>query len=537
MQPTERVSALRGGFRWSLSLGGLALFVLAVLALSGPGRIDIVDGQARYLVARSLVDHGEPAVREPGFWWSVLPGRDGRLYSAYRFPHSLAGVPAILLADATGPVSEPRRQFFFSLVGAALGAVLAVVYAMWFRGQGHSPASSAGWALAGIFCTPNWFYATSTFDDLLGEVFLVAAVGLAWWGRGARPFLGAALAGLALGLAANVKQPLGLFALPLLALVFAPGRPWRTGLGAAALLLGGLALCLGAYQGYEWYKFPPESRAAHAELLARYVPPWPGNTTAGLCGLLLSPAAGVLWYCPPVALGLTGMYLWRRREQRFVLALAVACAGFTVFVSTMTIFKGDPCWGPRYLTPLIGVLWLFVPTAAGAWPARHTRLLLALGVVVQLLGLSVDPHRLYVHHSLPSAFYFGHEWVYFHPAVSHLVNRPREIREILQDDGRGTTTFGPAPLATSAPPVLEEMDRGPEAVRKYRILASLRPWWVSQRWLEPTERPVALGPTAALLGALALLGGLPLIVLCRARPPEEEAPELPSRAEQKVTSP
>src|SRR5262249_5280328 len=150
------------------------------------------------------------------------------------------------------------------------------------------PAAAVGWAVAGIFCTPNWFYATSTFDDLLGTLFVVMAIALAWWGREARPRTGAALSGLALGLAVNAKQPLGIFVLPVLALVCAPHRPWRTRLGGGGLVLGGLVLGLAAYKGYEWYKFPPGTTDDHARLLAAYVHAWPGNTLAGLFGLLFS---------------------------------------------------------------------------------------------------------------------------------------------------------------------------------------------------------------------------------------------------------
>src|SRR5437868_8284213 len=88
---------------WPVALLGLFLTVFAVLALSGPGRIDIIDGQARYEVARSLVDHGDVVVRDPGIWFPLARGRGGNVYCAYRLPHSVLGVPAILLADATGP--------------------------------------------------------------------------------------------------------------------------------------------------------------------------------------------------------------------------------------------------------------------------------------------------------------------------------------------------------------------------------------------------------------------------------------------------
>ena len=51
--------------RWWMALAGLFLSVFAVVALSGPGRIDIIDGRVRYEVARSLVDHGDVDIQDP----------------------------------------------------------------------------------------------------------------------------------------------------------------------------------------------------------------------------------------------------------------------------------------------------------------------------------------------------------------------------------------------------------------------------------------------------------------------------------------
>src|SRR5262249_3045515 len=188
---------------WCAAVAGLSLFVFALVALSGPGRIDIVDGQTRYEVARSLVDHGDSIIRNDQVWFWVFPGRDGRPYTKYRFPQSGLGVPAILLADAFGPVTETRRRFYFSLSGAVVCAILAAAYAVWFRRRGLSVHAAIFWAGAGIFCTPNWFYGTSTFDDILGSAVLVLAFVVAFLSRQRHTVLGAAAAGILLGLAFN----------------------------------------------------------------------------------------------------------------------------------------------------------------------------------------------------------------------------------------------------------------------------------------------------------------------------------------------
>lgn len=491
--------------RRRLTLFGLFLFVSSAVALCGPGRIDIVDGQTRYEVARSLVDHGDDVIRDDRVWFGVFPGRDGRPYTYYRFPQSAVGVLAILCSDATGPVSEGRRHFFFTLTGAVACGLLAVIYAGLFRHLGHTSKAALLWAWAGIFCTPSWFYGTSTYDDILGTVAVTLAVAIALMSRHRKPLRGALAAGLILGLAFNCKQPLGVFILA----VLAAGHDRRLGLREQSpriiLALIGLAIGVAAYKGYDLYKFPPGTIEGHGELLKKYAPNWPGHPVLALLALMFSLGTGVFFYFPPLLIAIRGIRAWFRTEGWFCLAVLSATGVFVLFIASMTIFKGDPAWGPRYLTPIFAILWIFAPAGAGLPRRRVSISLLVLGFVVQLGALSVDPHRLYVEHRLPSAFYVEKPWLYFHPAISHLANRPREIVEILTRGNVRAQQFSPSPSPWFAFPVIDFVANGPEAVRRYHVLNSFRPWWISQRYLT-FERPIALGRTAILFVLLAALG-------------------------------
>jgi len=559
---------------------GQFLVVFAVVALSSPGRIDIVDGQTRYEVARSLVDHGDSIIRDRVCWFAVYKGRDGQKYTDYRLPHSLLGVAAIVLADATGPVDEARRQFFFTLIGPLMAGLLAVVYALWFRGLGHGPGASLAWGTAGIFCTPSWYYGTSTFDDILGTTAVVLAVAAAWWGRERRPVLGALVAALAMAWAVNCKPPLVFFTLPVLAAAYRqrlPLRPqqflslfiptvrppaggqggkWGKVVGQSLHLLPagliGLGVVLGVigYKTYHAYKFPPGTDDVFAAYSKLYGPWTTPNPLPGLAGLALSPSCGMLWYCPTLFLSWRGWRDWRAGQRWFCLAVLAASLMFVVSISFLPFFKGEPCWGPRYLTPVFALAWVFVPAALASVRLGAAKAVLALGVAVQLLGLSVDPIRLFVDIPLLWNYFNDHPWLVFDGQISHLVQRPREIVEVLVPSDVPAPEFNPGPLPTHAggintgPPIITSIvglmatfpAPGPlntaasflpagclqqpiitkQVARRYHIFNAPRPWPLSQWYLPPDSRPVDLGRTMELLMVLGL-AGLALMVWFRPR--------------------
>lgn len=483
------------------ALAGLFLFALAVVCLSGPGRIDVLDGLTRYNVARSLVEHGDSIVRDERVGFLVFHGRNDRRYTTYRFPHSVLGAASIWLADLTGPSSEPRRHFFFSCIGAFACASLAVVYAFWFLQQGQSFWASLLWALAGVFCSPLWFYGTTTFDDCLGALAVVLALVSAVLARRTRPSVGAALGGLMLGLAFNCKPPLGIFLLAALAGIADERIPLRRQRARMAWMLGGLLLGVVAYVAYDFYKFPPGMTDLRKEL-AGYAPLWPGRPLFGLLGLTVSLGAGALWYWPPVCIALAGLRRLSRQERWFGPWTIASVVIYVAFISTLSFFVGEPAWGPRYLTPAFAVVWLFAPQGAAIMRRRTAIALLAAGLVVQVSALSVETVRLYIEEQWPLERFLNDRWFYFRPLDAKLVNRPREIFDILTYRGPRAERFTPALEPTF--PV--SVTRKPIDVRRYHVLNSLRPWWISQQYLTPGERPVALGKTLALLLSLAAIG-------------------------------
>lgn len=496
--------------RWRMALLGLFLAVFAIVSLSGPGRTDSIDGLTRFEVACSLVDHGDSVIRNDRVWFSVFPGRDGKRYSTYRFPQSVLGAAAIWISDRTGPNAGVRRRFFFALTSPFAAACMAVCYASLFRRLGHGPRSAVLWGAAGIFCTPNWFYGTSLYDDVLGSAAVVFALASALILRRDRPWLGATLAGLAMGLAFNCKQPLALFVLPVLAAIHDPEQGWRAQRGRFAVVVGLLALGIAVQWGYERIKFPPGFTEARDFLQTMYVPVWTDDPSPAMLAMSFSLGCGVLFYNAPILLSPAGLKSWRKSDEPFTIALVVASLLFFLFLCCLTFYKGDNAWGPRYLTPVFAALWILAP--AGAWTMRRWAVVatLGLGLIVQVGGLSIDPQRLYMERGLPSGFYVKNPTIYFDPAVAHVIQRPREIWSVFtaryrpeevfeaRDPGDGSVTGGYL--------VNGNVEYGSNGFLRYYAMNSFRPWWANFGLLFPKAPPVDIARTVALLAAMAAFG-------------------------------
>ena len=536
---------MTGGFRWTLALVGLALFVFAIVALSSSGRIDVVDGYTRYEVGRSLVEHGDSIVRNADAWFYVFPGRNGDKYTKYRFPQSLVAAAAIGAADATGPAWEERRHFFFVLTNAVICALTACLYACWFRRLGHGMGASIGWAVGGIFCTPNWFYGATAFDDVMGALVVLAALYAALALR-ERWRLGAVVGGLLLGLAFNCKPPLALFMPAVVGALWRPDRPRGERWLPTRMVLFCTAIGVIGYEIYDLWKFPPSTWSGLAEASSDYVPLWPSVPIAGVLSLLISPGMGAIWYwpglivawfgirscCPPqttasgssmmpsgdgvsaAQLPVSPPPLEKRglaftTSRHFALMVGLSCLAFLAFIGSIRFFSGEPAWGPRYLTPVFGVLWVFVPLGA-ARLGRKATVLLAASLLVQVAGLTIEPMRFFSGGNVAAAEGFlQNPWTYFRPDRSQLLARPQQLWEVLSYQGPPAPVFTPAKSPTLPLIIYVKTEKRMEA-RDYQVLSTLRPWWSSFCHLPDAQRPVDLSQT---LRGLLLAGGAGLAIV------------------------
>jgi hypothetical protein len=193
------------------------------------------------------------------------------------------------------------------------------------------------------------------------------------------------------------------------------------------------------------------------------------------------------------------------------LGRAVVGASLVQFflVASVPQFGGDWCWGPRLLLPLVTLSAVGLPFV-GATVRRTAKVgLVAVGVLVQLLGLSLDHHRFFYERGLHDQFWRGGADRYY--VESQLLARPAEIAVTLRDGippeaSRLIPNPYPAHLVTNTVRGDERYRQldAPRWMRSFRILYLPRPWPLWMGTLEPGRRPVNLpATTALLLGALA----------------------------------
>jgi len=99
---------------------GIFLVVLSAYVLSSPGRIDIIDGQARFDVAYNWLHSGKPLLTDP--WIKPLMAVSGRYnlpYSNYGAPASVFPMPLMALGSLyDSDMGVGTSQFLFCLTSS-----------------------------------------------------------------------------------------------------------------------------------------------------------------------------------------------------------------------------------------------------------------------------------------------------------------------------------------------------------------------------------------------------------------------------------
>jgi hypothetical protein len=507
------------GQKRALCAVGVFLVLLGVYVITNPGRIDIIDGQYRYDVAKNWLDAGEPYCDDPYIAGALE--RDpvtGRSYANYGAGASVTPMPLMLLSRALPGHGDERDRFVFTLTSSVFGALGG---ALLFIGMGMLGVSiKSALASTAVFCfaTLWWPGSLTTFDQNQHAVLVLGTALLAWQ-AGRRSSLGlAALGGAVGGLLVNYHENYALL-LPALALpVFASAQEGvpnaapvlKLEVSHAALLryvVFGLCCALGIalFFGFNLMRY---GLLLKPNRYALESPVFNGNILAGSLSLLFSPGRSVFLFSPPILLLVAGLRPLFRRAPMLVAGIGLASVFHFLFISRLALFGGDWCWGPRYMLIAMLPLALTFPFAFEYLRAKRSLVVatVALGCIVQVFAISIDHQRFFFEHKLAPYFWVYDPWVYF--KYSQFIARPAEVVTTLRDglppeviafaptDGKSTyTPFGPP-----------DPSWGPLYVRYFSVFYLPRPWhfWIGH--VEPALRPVGLLPLVPICMGMILAG-------------------------------
>lgn len=482
---------------------GVLLVVLALFMLASPGRLDTIDGQHRFNVALGLLERGRPDTVDTPTFNPIFVGFNGEWhYTAYSAPPSVLGAVGVGLGRLLPGATEDRDGFTFVATSAVLAAGAMLLLLDTLRRLGVAAGAAALTCLLTAGATLLLPYAGSAFDQAQHAAVVLGVM----WGtaRAARSpdARGWLLPGLFVGLGIAYREVHAVWMLgPLLA-------AWATstarGRALVALALGtlpGVAVAIGWNLWRTGSPLPPA--------MADTGDPLFGNPLVGLAGLLVSPGKGVLWYSPPVLLGLLGLRGLRRRSRPLFLAVVGTAAAHTGLYACLSFYGGDWCWGPRYMLAPATVLMIAAPFAAV--PRAVTALVVVAGLAVQGLGLGRDYSVFIYQHRLPFNFQYRPD-AYF--SRSALLSRPGEIAEMIRS---GVPPEAVAFGSSDRPDLLTravfyfDPTEGPEPLRSYAVFWLPTPWPVWMRALPSgVPRPVPENTLLVTLGG-ALVGGLLLL--------------------------
>lgn len=376
-----RVLATRMGRLTAL----VALFFLSLAMLLASGRLSSGDAGEQYRAAKlwaSTGQLGSPVNAPLATYWNQGP--DGLWYEPHDPGALLLMMPGALLDEALGDIDPHqlmRERYmgrtygklltaFIYTVYNALGAVFMFLLAREF----YSSRPAFGLALVFYACTTFMPYAKTAWDVTPAATSLCAYLYFTARALRAPRALGMfAAAGVALGLACSFRYSLlPFFGLALLWLAWRERHAHKTGFAVMLVALGITMIPALLYNDMRTGLFLRPAIAADLHLSDSLS--LGGNPVTGLLGLLASPNLGLFLFAPVLLLALL---IGRMRHelperQRRVLAAGLGAAlMYLVLIAHMKNW-GHFGWGPRYLVPLLPILF-FASIPALLWMWRHVR--------------------------------------------------------------------------------------------------------------------------------------------------------------------
>jgi len=374
------------------------LFFLCTFLLTSGGRLGSVDAGSQLqatLLGLTTGSLGSPAALPPEpLLWVQSP--NGLFYQCHDYGNLVLMAPAALLARSLSQgASEdlvrnppPLARVAVSLTYAAVAALGSFFLFLAFQFL-YGTMASLGLAAVFSFATFYWAYSKTAWD-VMGSavgVCLLLYGALKIQTKNSSSPLDFALLGFAVAWAGAFRCSL----LPSLVLgggYFLWSRRERIGAKAIAALL--VVLIAGILPTLIYNHVRMGSPFRPATMAFPSTSDLQGNLLYGLFGLLLSPNKGLVWFAPIFCLLALLPAQWKKQSKEsktLGISLGLVVISYLLLISKIRNW-GTFGWGPRYVVPILPLLFYFLAPLLVDFRAKYPRWAASLVLVSFLLNFA-----------------------------------------------------------------------------------------------------------------------------------------------------
>ena len=334
-----------------------------------------------------------PPGGETGGW---IANKNGRYYEPHDIGNIALMVPAALTGIATSPRSSEQMVAdppISARVGTSLTYALLSAVACYFMFKSFAMYNSGrgGFLLSLAFATSTifWPYAKTAWDVTGAACFMCAAMYFSARLLHDSRFVGSTiLAAIALGLACSFRFSLAPFFAPSVVLAIYLARPRPALRHYVAFVLSFSIIMLPSF-AYNYVRMgSPFLPGTMAPQYLEGNNALTGSISKGLFGLLFSPNKGIFLYSPVLLLLFGLPFVWKRiadERRRLFVAFGLGCIPYVMLIAKMRNWGGFG-WGPRFLVPVLPVLFFGASLVISCIWKRHRALILGLTVVSVLVN-------------------------------------------------------------------------------------------------------------------------------------------------------
>lgn len=488
----------------------LWLFVAAVFCLSSSGRLDMIDAQFKYETTQSLVAYHDAKMRDP--WMIALTDHPDTPYSDYPLGSALPSLIPVGIGLYIHPDNTELAQFLWAITRALFAALIAPALFLIWTWMGIPIRTSIVCSILSCLASLIWPTAASSFEQAERGLIVLLCVFFAFVAYRKKNNLAAFFSGLSLGYLLNYQGGM-LVIVPALIIgtIDLNENNFFKKITTPFFILIGLAPGLVALLAFNVYRFDVlwPNPAAQVELLKS------GNIAIGIATLLMSPGKSIFLFSPLIFLGFLGLPAIYRSERRLFCLIAAVSVSYFLMISHLPFPGGDWCWGPRYMSVILPIIFLGLPFGIARLKIQLAIGIVAISLSIQVVSLWIDHQQFYFRHNLDPNFYIKDPL--FHFRHSQLSERFGEI--FLGPDFTQFKKFNSSPYDSltyapfGPPPQLVPVSN--LWVRQFAVFYLPRPWPLWLCYVPEERRFLNLPATVTSLLAALLVGCMGLIAALR----------------------